>query len=139
MNAQEIRDEWTEVLTESMKKIFTVSEAVQALQARGIYELAAQVAEVNEHLSKFNQEDNLGSIAIDIEKATRPQWVWLSSGGKAFVVDSREVTGVAPLDSSIGNDAPLVQIGMKGQPWSKSADGTVEEVCSKLNIPIGGK
>jgi hypothetical protein len=93
-------------------------------------ESAAQLAEANDSLKRIANP----LITVDAESP----WVWLNCNGKPFVVDRNEVSGVAHLDSGIGNDMPKVQIGMKGQPWSKTADGTVEEVCKKLKIPIGG-
>jgi len=92
-------------------------------------EAAAQLAEANEHLAKIA---NPWSTA---DQESLVVWTWLTSNGKPFAIDCREVTGVASLDTGIGSDHPTVVIGMKGQPWSKSADGTVEEICSKLGIP----
>ena len=119
MKAAEIRAKrFDKPMTETQLRIATM-EIEQ--------ETAAQLAEANEHLAKIANP----LIVVNAE----PPWVWLTFGGKPFVVDRNEVTGVAPLDSGIGNDRPLVQIGVKGQPWSKAADGTVEEVCKKLGIP----
>lgn len=78
-------------------------------------EIAAQLAELNE--------------------ARKPRWVWLKFCGEPFVIDANEVSGVA---ASFPN-AGTISIGMKGQPWSKSADGTVADVCRKLGIPMEGE
>ena len=99
---------------------------LQASNAEALLEIATQIAEANEHLKC------IAHPPICIEGTS---WVRLTDGKDIFIIDSREVTGVAQLDSGIGSDRPTVQIGMKGQPWSKAADGTVEEVCKKLGIP----
>jgi hypothetical protein len=90
-------------------------------------EIAAQFAEANEHLVK---------IANPMFVYDGPRWAWLTHNGKPFVIDAREVTGVAPLDTGIGSDKPTACIGMKGQPWSKTVDGTVEKICKRLGIPM---
>ena len=81
-------------------------------------EIAGQLAEDLEHMKKITYPINAES-----------PWVWLTYQGRPFVVDRNEVTGVAPFGTA-------VSIGMKGQPWSKTADGNVAEVCAKLGIPL---
>lgn len=127
MNAAEIRSmgKLNQDLIQDARKV--EHQPIIALSGIAMFlcEIAAQFAEANEHLAKM--------MVCDVS-----DWVWLKSNGKDFVVDRRDVTGVAPLDIGIGNDSPKVCIGMKGQPWSKSADGTVREVCAKLGIPLEG-
>ena len=109
------------------------AEDIRSRSVRGdvgnfmLREIAAQFAEINYHLAK---------IANPLMAYDGPRWAWMTCNGKPFVVDAREVTGVASLDSGIGTDKPTVQIGMKGHPWSKAADGTVARVCAKLGIPV---
>ena len=72
------------------------------------------------------------------------RWVWLTYYGERFVIDSNQVSGVRPTSTggraagAPAND-PIVHIGMKGTEWSKSADGTMEDVCAKLGIPLEGE
>jgi hypothetical protein len=87
-------------------------------------EIAGQLAEDLEHMKKITYPINAES-----------PWVWLTFDRKPFVVDRNEVTGVAPLYTGT-EDMPAVSIGMKGELWSKSADGTMAEVCAKLGIPV---
>ncbi len=132
MKAQAIR-ELNERLQEQILKAQTPAEhdaGFQSLQLSVMTEIAAQLAEANEHLAKIANP----LMEVNAESS----WVWLTCGGRPFVVDRNEVTGVALWDSGVDCGKPAVLIGMKGQPWSKVADGTVEEVCNKLKIPIGG-
>ena len=103
---------------------------LESLKISMLTEIAAQLAEANEHLAKIANP----VMVVDAESP----WVWLKLRGVPFVVDRNEVTGVELMDSGLGSDNPKVSIGMKGQPWLTTADGTVVEVCKKLNIPIGG-
>jgi hypothetical protein len=128
MKAKDIRT-LNEKLQEQILNSTSVAEheaGFNSLALSLLSEVAAQFAEANEHLAK---------IANPLMGYDGPRWAWMTYNGKPFVVDAREVTGIAPMDSGIGNDSPRVVIGMKGQPWSKSADGTVEDVCTKLGIP----
>jgi len=97
------------------------SNAVESAICFWLSEIALQFAEANEHLAKI-------ANPMMVVNAESP-WVWLTFRGKSFVIHKDEVSGV----DSIGD---VVSIGMKGQPWLKSADGTVAEVCAKLGIPV---
>jgi hypothetical protein len=72
------------------------------------------------------------------QKQIASPWVWLTFAGNPFVVNRNEVTGVAPLTDGYHATSQVV-IGMKGQPWSKTCDGSVAEVCAKLGIPLEGQ
>jgi hypothetical protein len=59
MNATEIRDERTKMLTDSLRDVLSVEDGIQALQARVLYEIAAQLAELNDHIEYLSQCANV--------------------------------------------------------------------------------
>ena len=134
MKAQAIR-ELNERLQEQILKAQTPAEhdaGFQSLHLSVMTEIAAQLAEANEHLERFNTEDNIGSIAVDVEKLTRPRWVWFKHNTFRYVVDAREVASISVPDQ---NHCVIIMRNEGGSDPGRWCEGGYEEVCSKLGIP----
>lgn len=106
-------------------------------------EIAAQLAELND------SADELTSLAVDLEKIKNhlekianplivvgeSPWVTLSWQGTKIVIDRTVVTGVR--ETKFGDNLALAVSTRDGQ-GVLVVEGIFEEVCKKLNIPIGG-
>ena len=138
MNAQEIRklNELCQGKALNTKGLTEHSAALWSLGLSLFAEAAAQLAEANEHLERFNTEDNIGSIAVDVEKLTRPRWVWFKYNTFRYVVDAREVASISVPDQ---NHCVIIMRNEGGPDPGRWCDGSFSEVCAKLGIQIEEK
>jgi hypothetical protein len=86
-------------------------------------EVAAQLAEANEHLAK------IANRTITVE-GTR--WVWFKYYTFRYVVDAREVASISVPDP---NHCVIIMRNEGGPDPGRFCDGSYEEVCKKLGIP----
>jgi hypothetical protein len=86
-------------------------------------EVAAQLAEANEHLAK------IANRTITVE-GTR--WVWFKYNTFRYVVDAREVASISVPDP---NHCVIIMRNEGGPDPGRFCDGSYEEVCAKLGIP----
>jgi hypothetical protein len=84
-------------------------------------QIALQLAEANYHLAK---------IANPLMAYDGPRWVHFKRGLGELLIDANGVIGVG---RETGELTCIICAAGK-----RFVDGTVEEVCKKLNIPIGG-
>ena len=126
MKAKDIRSLY-EKLQEKILNSTSVAEhesGFNSLALSLLSEVAAQLAEANEHLAK---------IANPLMRS--PRWVTLKcnlgKGTGSLVIDANDVIGVG-----CQNEEPTCVICAAGKRF---VDGTVEEVCTKLGIPMEGK
>ena len=68
MTSQEIRDERTSMLSEELRKSLTVQEGLVALQVRALYEIAAQLAQLNEGMEYLTERP----IRVQVETGNYP-------------------------------------------------------------------
>jgi hypothetical protein len=97
---------------------------LESLKISMLTEIAAQLAEVNEHLAKIANP----VMVVDAESP----WVTLAYHGKSYMVNREAVEVVER-----GNDHQCIvtMINEGGENPGRWCDGTFEEVCSKLGIP----
>ena len=98
------------------------SKAVAYLM-QAAWEIAAQLAEANEHLVK---------IANLLPTVSAPKWVWFKYNTFKYIVDAREVASIsAPND----HQCVIIMRNEGGSDPGRWCDGSFEEVCAKLGIP----
>jgi hypothetical protein len=129
MKAEEIR--------ERQEKIENAAAVIGAREGNfdSISGVCFWMAEIAAQLAEFNQASDLGSIAIDIEKLTKPRWVWFKYNTFRYVVDAREVASVSVPDP---NHCVIIMRNEGGPDPGRFCEGTYEEVCDKLGIPKEG-
>ena len=122
MNAKDIRilgKEWFD------KNHQCLAELADGTARTAIYvEIAAQLAEANEHLAKI-------ANPLIIVNAESP-WVTLTWNGRSWVVDKREVASVSAVND---HQCVVVRRGEGGDDPGRYCHGTFSEVCTKLGIP----
>lgn len=91
----------------------TEAEWIPHLQLEILAEIAAQLAEANE------------------KPAPAPRWVHLTYGGKPAVVEVSSIVDVYETSNGIC----IHQLGENSEQ-DRYVDGTLEEVCALLDIPV---
>jgi hypothetical protein len=91
------------------------------------FEIAAQLAEANEHLAK------IANPLITVEGSP---WVTFSYKGRKVVIHRDIVRGVRQLPLVPEDDpVPVVEIHSGNTTWW--VEGYLVDVCGKLRIPVG--
>ena len=112
MNAEEIRG-----------KQFATFQSHEVYLLR---ELAAQVAEVVEQLRILNEP-------VEQVEVAKPKWVWLSYNGGSYPARADQIFSVR---RTADRNRCLIYFSGITEPWT--VDGSMEEVCAKLGIPVEG-
>ena len=130
MNADEIRNK-RERFSERISGSMTYEpneKDMSRYQGDMIRETAAQLAEINENLAKI-------ANPLMVVNGTSP-WVWLKYNTKSYVVNRDEIATV----SAPNEHQCIITICNDGsENPDRWCDGTLEEICTKLGIPLEGK
>ena len=131
MNAQDIRT-LNERMQENILNAKSVGEqeaGFKSLLLSLLSEIAAQLAEANENLKK------IANPLMVVENASSP-WVWLKNNQMRYAVHRDEVASIsAPKD----NQCVVLMKNEGGEDPGRWCDGTLEEICGKLGIPLEEK
>jgi hypothetical protein len=125
MKAKDIRT-LNEKLQEQILNSTSVAEheaGFNSLALSLLSEVAAQLAEANEHLAK---------IANPLMVVNQPRWVWFKYNAFRYVVDAREVASISVPDP---NHCVIIMRNEGGPDPGRFCEGSYEEVCTKLGIP----
>ena len=123
MKAKDIRT-LNEKLQEQILNSTSVAEheaGFNSLALSLLSEVAAQLAEANEHLAK---------IANPLMRS--PRWVWFKYNAFKYVVDAREVVSISVPDQT---HCVILMRNEGGPDPGRWCEGSYEEVCAKLGIP----
>jgi hypothetical protein len=130
MNAKEINAKQQELSDEiqSMKSLDEASLVISAGLAVAAFEIAAQVAEANEHLKR------IAYPLITVGEA-KPKWVRLVVDGYGAMVDAESVVAVTHVAGA--SDSFKHCHVVFGSGGSLFVEETEDAVCKKLGIPKG--
>lgn len=156
MNAEDIR-KTNELCQKQCMKTKTPGEqqaGMESLKCSMLTEVAAQLAEANEYLkralypplmmgydkTKIDPADwpELPQPVMTVTKPPfyQPRWVWFKYRAFKYVVDAREVASISVPDPT---HCVIIMRNEGGPDPGRWCDGSYEEVCAKLGIPMEEK
>ena len=129
MKAEEIRKK-SETYSAAMKEVGNVDSSaliVEAAKLEMIIEIAAQLAEANEHLTKIANP----LLVVDAESP----WLTLKWRDREFVVNRDDVSSVHQYGSS-GTESVVILRTDAPEDGGRCCETGLTELCAKLKIPF---